>query len=85
MIKDHLEYEEQHALEAILRHHLPDEVPVGGLVDYGPLKHDLATFINWMVEVQKAKTKFGNPPQPPYLLALLGQLGIYGREVVKKP
>jgi hypothetical protein len=75
VIKDHLEYEEQHALEAILCHHLSPGAP------HGPLKRDLATFINWVRATEATKSKFSvlADEHPPFLIVLLGQMGIYSK------
>lgn len=67
MIRDFLDWETQHALELILHHHGVDD-PV--------LTKNLATLINWVKADQEAKRRFGGD-QPPYLLVLLGQMGIY--------
>ncbi len=67
MIRDFLDWEEQHALELILKHH--------GVDDPALVTH-LAQFINWIKADDEAKRRFGGP-KPPYLLVLLGQMGIY--------
>lgn len=66
MISDHLPYEQQDALERILRHH--------GVDDPALIK-DLATFGNWIALDVEDKTHF-RVPQAPFLLALLGMMGV---------
>lgn len=71
MLSDMLPYEEQHALETILSHHE---------VDNPQLTKDLAMFCNWVREDEKDKGRFG-APQAPFLLVLLGQMGIYAKRL----
>jgi len=78
MIKDHLEYDQQHALEAILRHHLGP--PLEGELLEQELKRDLATFINWIIAEKDSKLRFGPGGEPPPLIVLLGQMGLYSKE-----
>lgn len=75
MIKDNLSYEEQSSLEAICRFH--------GCDDKDLVKH-LATFCNWIRADEQAKFNFG-PAKPPYLIALLSTMGIYGADVLSPP
>jgi hypothetical protein len=82
MIKDHLEYDQQHALEAILRHHL--DLPGLDPVRRGQLKHDLATFINWIIAEKDSKLRFGSGGEPPPLIVLLGQMGLYSKHEAEK-
>lgn len=70
MIKSYLPYEEQKALEAILRHHS---------VDDEKLRNDLATFANWIRLDEADKTRLNRIPQAPYLISLLSGMGIYGK------
>ena len=72
MINDFLPYEEQHALEAILRHH--------GKGQDSALAKDLATLCNWIRLAEQAR--FNRSLRPPFLLVLLSGMGIYGSEVL---
>jgi hypothetical protein len=82
VIQDHLAYEEDRALELILRHHFGDNFPER----QRKLKRDLATLINWCVAVEATKGKFSlrADEHPPFLLVLLGQMGIYNKQEVEK-
>lgn len=70
MIKDHLPYDEQQALESICRHH--------GVEDSALIK-DLATFGDWIHQTEVAKLHLGHYslPRPPFLHVLLGLMGIF--------
>lgn len=68
MIKAHLPYDEQKALEAICKHH--------GVEDPA-LITDLATFGDWIHQSEVDKGRLGPfHSKPPYLIALLGIMGI---------
>jgi len=73
MIHDSLPYEEQHALETILRHHGVD--PRG---DGTQLTKDLAQLGNWIHQAERSK--FDRNQKPPFLIALLSMMGIYGKK-----
>lgn len=68
MINNFLPYEEQDALEKILAHHG---------VHNEELTKALAMFGNWIRADERSKANFGGEPPPPFLLVLLGQLGLY--------
>jgi hypothetical protein len=72
ILNDWLDYDEQQTLEAILRFH---EVEDPDLVKR------LATFINWVRADEKAKSRLQGE-QPPYLLVLLSQMGIWGKNAL---
>ena len=80
MINSHLPYEEQHALEAILRHHGLD--PKGGAAQ---LTADLASFGNWIHQAEQARLRLGSSTPPPFLIAFLSGLGVYGKDVLTPP
>lgn len=66
MIDDQLPWEEQDALRKILAHH--------GVNDPA-LTKDLAIFGNWMRQDVEDKTHF-RTPKAPFLLSLLGMMGV---------
>ena len=72
VINDFLPYDEQHTLEAILRHH--------GKGQDTALAKDLATFGNWIHLVEQAR--FNRSLQLPLPLVLLSTMGIYGSEAL---
>ena len=75
MLSNHLDYDEQKTLEAILRFHDID-------IDADPkLVKDLATFCNWTREDEKSKSAL-HSSQPPFLLCLLSLMGIYGKNAL---
>lgn len=74
-MRDLLPYHEEDALKRILRHH--------GVTVTREAINSLSQFINWIRETEAAKGSLTTyPPMP--LLSFLGQLGIYGKEVVDK-
>jgi hypothetical protein len=74
-MRDLLPYQEEDALKRILRHH--------GVTVTREAIVSLSQFINWIRECEAAKGSFkAMPPMP--LLSFLGQLGIYGKEMVDK-
>lgn len=77
MIEESLPYEEQHALESILRRHQIDPKSDDGRA----LAKDLAALGNWIHDAERAK--FNRNDTPPLLLALLSTRGIYGRDVLE--
>ena len=74
MINDFLPHDEQHALEAILRHHHVEDPELA--------KH-LAQLGNWIHLAEQAK--FNRNLQPPFLLVLLSLMGIYKPADLNKP
>ena len=71
MLSPYLDYQEATTLKAILRHH--DIDPTDKLVE------NLGTFLNWTRADERAKHRLtGGADQPPFLLVLLSQMGIYG-------
>lgn len=77
MIEESLPYEEQHALESILRHHQIDPKSDEGKA----LAKDLAALGNWIHDYEHAK--FDRNATPPLLLAFLSTRGIYGSDVLE--
>jgi hypothetical protein len=77
MINDFLPYEEQKALEAILRKH--------GKGQDTMMAKDLATFCNWIHAHDQAQTRFNRTAEPPFLLTLLSSMGIYGAAALDPP
>lgn len=73
MLNSWLPYEEQKALEQILRHHQVEDPEL--------TKH-LAEFINWVKDAEKAKSSF-HRTEPPFLIGVLSSMGIYGGEVLE--
>ena len=73
MLSNLLPWDEEDALRRILRHH---NVAVSR-----EIVRDLSTLINWMLECERAKSHLTETP-PPFLLTVLGGMGIYGAEVV---
>jgi hypothetical protein len=69
----HIPYEEEDALRRILAHH--------GITPNRKLVEDIAALIKWVHESERAKGSFAKT-RPPILMALLGQLGIYGAEAI---
>lgn len=72
MISDRLPYDEQDALETILRFHGADDPA---------LVNRLATLINWVHEFERAK--LDRSRRPPFLISLLGMMGIWGKDALK--
>lgn len=68
MINNFLPYQEQKALEAIARHHG---------VDSEAFLRDMAIFANWVRTDEKDKGRLSRVPEAPFLIVLLGQMGIY--------
>ena len=67
-----LPYDEEDAVKRILRHHSVTITP--------KLVSDLSTLINWVRE----KERQFDHQQPPLLITVLSQMGIYGGEVLDK-
>lgn len=73
-MKSLLPADEEDALRRILRHHQVQ------LTD--SLVKDLGALINWVHQLEQAKSNFAGAAKPPYLLSLLSTLGIYGGEAI---
>ena len=72
-MKSLLPPEEEDALKRILRHHEVELAP--------KLVNDLGALLNWVHQLEQAKAWSANP-KPPYMLAFLSTLGIYGAEAI---
>lgn len=76
MLSSYLDYQEASTLKAILRHHGVE--PTDKLVD------NLGTLLNWTRADERAKHRLtAGADQPPFLLVLLSQMGIYGNAALE--
>jgi hypothetical protein len=65
--------EEEDALKRILAHH--------SALDPQLLK-DLSTLLQWVHQLEQAKSSFGERSRPMPMLSLLGSIGIFGGEAI---
>lgn len=68
-----LAYSEADAIKRILRHHHAHSSPLAG---------DLETLLEWVHKSEQARTALIRGTSPMPLISVLGNMGIYGAEVL---